>query len=107
MDRAYIDFTWSNTLSNKGIFFVIRQKRNATYRVAERHPVAKNQGLTCDQTIHITGSKAGVRPVPLHRVGYRDPETGKHYVFLTNNFKLAAKPIAKVDPIVKTETTWV
>lgn len=25
-----------------------------------------------------------------------DPETGKHYVFLTNNFKLAAKTIADI-----------
>jgi putative transposase len=32
----------------------------------------------------------------LHRVGYRDPETGKHYVFLTNAFHLAAKTIAAI-----------
>ena len=28
--------------------------------------------------------------------GYRDLETGKHYVFLTNNFKLSAKTIADI-----------
>ncbi len=38
------------------------------------------------------------RNVPSHCVVsvYRDPETGKHYVFLTNNFKLAAKTIADI-----------
>ena len=35
-------------------------------------------------------------PVQLRRIGYRDAETGKHYVFLTNNFKLAAKTIADI-----------
>ena len=34
--------------------------------------------------------------IALRRIGYRDPETGKHYVFLTNNFKLAAKTIADI-----------
>jgi len=35
-------------------------------------------------------------PIPLRRVGYRDPHTGKHYVFLTNNFALAASTIAAI-----------
>jgi putative transposase len=29
-------------------------------------------------------------------VGYRDPETGKHYVFLTSHFTLSAKTIAEI-----------
>ncbi len=96
MDRAYIDYAWFNALDNKGIFFVTRQKRNATYRVIERHEVIKGKGLTCDQTILITGAKAKACPIPLRRIGYRDPDTGKHYVFLTNNFHLAAKTIADI-----------
>ena len=32
----------------------------------------------------------------MRRVGYRDPETGKQYYYLTNNFKLAAKTIADI-----------
>jgi putative transposase len=35
-------------------------------------------------------------PVKLRRIGYRDPATGKHYVFLTNNVNLAAKTIADI-----------
>jgi len=96
MDRAYTDFTWFNALNNKGIFFVIRQKRNATYRIIERRDVCKRSGLTCDQTILITGAKASACPIPLRRIGYRDPETGKHYVFLTNHFRLSAKTIADI-----------
>ena len=35
-------------------------------------------------------------PAQLRRIGYRDPVTGKHYTFLTNNFILAAKTIAEI-----------
>ena len=96
MDRAYVDYSWFNSLNNNGIFFVTRQKRNAIYRIIERRDVIKSKGLTCDQTILLTGTKAETCPVPLRRIGYRDPETGKHYVFLTNNFHLAAKTIADI-----------
>ena len=32
----------------------------------------------------------------MRRIGYRDPETGKHYVFITNAFHLSAKTIAAI-----------
>ena len=35
-------------------------------------------------------------PIPLRRIGYRDHVTGKHYVFLTNNFDLPAKTVADI-----------
>ena len=96
-DKGYNDYSWYNQLTEKGISFVTRQKSNATYRVIERHEVIKSKGLTSDQTIEFTGPVTSKKcPVQLRRIGYRDPETGKHYVFLTNNFKLAAKTIAQI-----------
>ena len=52
--------------------------------------------MSSDQSILITGSKAKQCPISLRRIGYRDPDSGKHYVFLTNNFSLAAKTIADI-----------
>jgi len=95
-DRGYTDYKWYNLLNDNDISFITRQKSNATYAVTARRPVSNAQGLTCDQTITIKGSKACDCPVPLRRIGYRDPETGKYYVFLTNNFTLAAKTIADI-----------
>jgi putative transposase len=95
-DRAYTDYQWFNNLQQNGIFFVTRQKKNAVYRVTERRRVNKNQGLSSDQTIILTGTKGFLCPQPLRRIGYRDPETKIHYVFLTNNFKLSAKTIADI-----------
>ena len=97
IDKAYNDYAWYKQLTDKEIFFVTRLKTNAKYRIIERRPVLKDKGLTCDQTIEFTGPKVAKKcPVRLRRIGYRDAETGKHYVFLTNNFKLAAKTIADV-----------
>ena len=95
-DRGYTDYGLYKALHNKGIWFVTRQKCNAVYQVTGRRNVRKTTGLTSDQTIQITGSKAAQYPNSLRRIGYRDPETGRHYVFLTNNFKLAARTIADI-----------
>ena len=97
IDRGYNDYAWFNQLTEKGIFFVTRQKSNADYSVIERREVTRKQGLSSDQTIEFAGIQTVKKcPVPLRRIGYRDPETSKHYVFLTNNFKLAAKTIADI-----------
>ena len=97
IDRGYTDYQWYNQLNNKGIFFVTRLKSNASHKVIKRHPVLKNKGLTSDQTIILTGIGAAKDcPIQLRRIGYRDQETGKQYVFLTNHFKLAAKTIADI-----------
>ena len=97
IDKAYNDYAWYKQLTDKGIFFVTRLKRNARYRVVCRRSVLKGKGLTCDQTIEFTGPQVAKKcPIPLRRIGYRDADTGKHYVFLTNNFKLSAKTIADI-----------
>ena len=98
IDKGYNDYGWYKQLTDKGIYFVTRLKKNAKYRTLERRAVLKDKGLTCDQTIEFTGARTAKRcPVPLRRIGYTDTETGKHYVFLTNNFQLSAKTIADID----------
>jgi putative transposase len=97
IDKAYNDYAWYKQLTDKDIFFVTRLKSNAKYRITQRRIVLKNKGLTCDQTIEFTGPQVAKKcPVQLRRIGYKDVVTGKHYVFLTNNFKLAAKTIADI-----------
>lgn len=47
--------------------------------------------------IRFTGYESRKKyPEELRIVGYIEPETGKHYEFLTNNLKLAAKTIADI-----------
>ncbi len=97
IDRGYNDYAWYNQLTENQIFFVTRLKSNAKTRVVCRRSVLKDKGLTSDQTIEFTDTQAVKKcPIQLRRIGYRDLQTGKHYVFLTNNFKLAAKTIADI-----------
>jgi hypothetical protein len=95
-DRAYVDFAWFRQLHEKRAFFVTRMKRGIKYRVLDRSSVNHSKGLTSDQTILLTGAKAKECPIPLRRIGYQDPETKKHYVFLTNIKHLAAKTICDI-----------
>lgn len=97
MDKGYTDYGWYKQLTEQGIFFVTRQRRNARYVVLERRKADSAQGVTSDQVIELTGErfKDGATP-RLRRIGYRDADTGRHYVFLTNHFNLAAKTIAEV-----------
>lgn len=72
-------------------------KANAKYRVIERREALINKGITSDQIIELTGVQASEKcPACLRTIGYRDLETGKHHVFLTNNRKLSARTIADV-----------
>jgi len=95
-DRGYTDYAWYNHLFHQGVYFVTRQRKNACYRVTERHPIPAGSSVTSDQTIQLTGVNAERCAVPLRRIGYRHPETGNHYVFLTNNSRLAARTIAAI-----------
>jgi hypothetical protein len=87
MDRGYLDFERLYALDQAGGFFVTRAKRNLA-------PVDRDAGLICDQTIALNGFYAAKHyPAHLRRIRYRDPETGKNLVFLTNQFALPALTI--------------
>jgi hypothetical protein len=97
MDRGYIDFERLHRLHEAGSFFVTRAKSNLKAQRRYSHPVDRSTGLICDQTIVLTGfySRQGF-DTPLRRIKFKDPETGKRLVFLTNNFALPAITIAEL-----------
>jgi putative transposase len=96
-DKGYNSYGWHNSLTEKGIFFVTRIRGNAQYRVLKRQPVNKSSGVTSDQIIKYTSPRKDIQALkPIRRVGYRDQQTGKHYVFITNQFNWSAKTIADI-----------
>jgi transposase len=95
MDRGYIDFERLYRIHQAQGFFVTRGKSNLVFERQYSRPVDKNAGLRCDQTIKLTGEDSSEKyPEPLRRIKYIEPETGKRYVFLTNNFELEPQVIA-------------
>ena len=96
-DKGYNSYQWHNTLTDKGLIWVTRIRGNALYRVIERRSTIKQAYITSDQTIEYTGKHAHkTKLYPVRRIGYRDPQTKKHYVFITNNFRWSAQTIADI-----------
>ena len=94
MDRGYIDFERLHRLHDAGSFFVTRAKSNLKAVRRYSHPIDRSTGLICDQTIVLTGFYSRQDfDTPLRRIKFKDPETGKRLVFLTNNFALPATTI--------------
>jgi len=95
VDRAYIDYKWLYSLAIQKLFFVTKAKSNMKYEVTGQQDVPKNKGIISDQIIKLTGFyKKKDYPDTLRLITYVDKKTGEVHVFLTNNFKLAARTIA-------------
>jgi len=95
MDRGYVDFHRLYVIHQASAFFVTRTKINMKYHRVYSRVVDKTTGVVADQTIALDGFYTK-RDYPQHlrRISFRDPETGKRLVFLTNNFALSAMMIA-------------
>jgi len=97
MDRGFLDFERLYTLNQLRAYFVIRSRSNIKFRRIYSHPVDKNTGLRCDQTIALTGvDSPKYYPEKLRRVRFFDTENNNHLIFLTNNFILPADTIAQL-----------
>ncbi|NOR49912.1 MAG: IS4 family transposase [Desulfuromonadales bacterium] len=97
MDRGYLDFFRLYRLTKACAFFVIRAKKNMVCRRLYSHPVDRETGLICDQSIVLTGPvSAQSYPDKLRRIKLRDAKSGKVLVFLSNNFDLPAETIAQL-----------
>ena len=84
MDRGYLDFARLHRIEEDHAFFVTRAKKNFRFRRRHSRPVAKRSGVRFDQTVVLTGFYSHQQyPDTLRRIGYRDPLTGKSFVFLT------------------------
>ena len=91
MDRGYIDFARLHALHRAGSFFVTRAKSNLSAHRVYSSTVDRDTGLICDQTIALDGFYAGKDyPEHLRRVRFKDPDSGKRLVFLSNHFDLPA-----------------
>src|SRR5213595_98963 len=97
MDRGFLDFERLYRFHEAGGFFVTRGKSNLKVQRRYSHPVDRATGLICDQTVVLTGfySHKGFE-APLRRIRFKDPETAKPLVFLTNNFTLPAITITEL-----------
>ena len=97
MDRGFLDFERLYRFHEAGSFFVTRGKSNLKVQRRYSHPVDRKTGLICDQSVVLTGfySHQGFE-APLRRIRFKDPETARTLIFLTNNFVLPAFTITEL-----------
>jgi len=94
MDRGYLDFERLFALHQAGAFFVTRAKSSTDTRRLYSAPVDRTQGIICDQTIALSGFYSQQSfPLHLRRIRFKDPDTGKTLVFLSNFFAPPAQTI--------------
>ncbi len=97
MDRGYVDFARLHRFVLAGAFFVTRAKAGLRVNRLEIAPGGrKHRRAQRPSRMVDTYQKRGAYPDRFRRVSYRDPETGKALVFLTNNFDLPPLTIAQL-----------
>lgn len=95
-DRAYVDLGFLNSLSKRGVFFVLREKKNMVYEVLEER-THKDPRILSDQTVCMFNTKsADLYPDVLRRVTAIVEVDGRdmELTFITNNFAWSPRTVA-------------
>ena len=95
MDRGYQDLERLHRLHLAGSFFVTRPKTTLLLRRIQSLPVDKTTGVRSDWIVKANGvNTTTAYPERLRRIRFRDMETKKILIFITNDFVLPAHIIA-------------
>ena len=95
MDRGYIDFARLHALHQAGAFFVTRAKSNLDAHRVYSAPTDRisRRDLPIRPSRWMAPRTRRDYPVHLRRIRFRDAETGKTLIFLTNQMTLPASTI--------------
>ena len=100
-DRGYWSADFLNQLNRDRVFFVTRTRKNNRFKVAQSRPTDRTRGYLCDQIVYQRPGLCGPKGRrygkfyrgKLRRISFRDPDTGKKLIFITNRFDLATSTI--------------
>lgn len=97
LDRGYVDFERLARFDQASAYFVTRAKRGMRFKRLTWSKTDRSTGVICDHTIALIGfySKQGY-PKPLRRIRFKDPQTGKKLVFITNHLDLAPLTVCQL-----------
>jgi hypothetical protein len=97
IDRGLIDYHLFGLWTAKGIFFVTRIKRNASYRVIKKNNLPKYRSILKDWQIELEGFYSKDKcPYPLRIVEIWDEEKKESITLLTNHLKFGATTISRI-----------
>lgn len=95
-DRGYVDYEWFRSLTERGIWFVTRLKKNAHYTVVEE--LHAPQGVLSNQLVDVLMvQRSNFKPLRLRRIEIVDPNRpDTTLVFFSNLLHFGATTIAKI-----------
>ncbi len=97
MDRGYVDYKRLYRIHRCDAFYITRAKDNMNCRRVKSFPSDKANGVLCDQSVLLNNYYAAKDyPEKMRRIKFYDNESGRTFVFLTNNFTVKATDIAQL-----------
>ena len=97
MDKGYVDYKRLYKIHLCNAFFVTRAKDNMNFRRLYSHAVDRSKGIIYDQTILLNGYYAAKDyPHKMRIIKFKDEETRKILIFLTNNFHITSIEVAQL-----------
>jgi hypothetical protein len=96
IDRGYVDYQWWQRLTDAGVYFVTRFKKDIKYEVLEEREAPKTGGIVSDQVIRLIGDRGSKCSMRLRLITKRDQETGETIQFLTNHLTFGPTTIARI-----------
>lgn len=94
-DKGYTDYSQYHQWSQDKVFFVTRQKDNARWQHVQEYDIddSVDSAVIKDEQILVTKDQTDVL---LRRIAYYHGQQDRTYIFLTNNYELAAYKIAEI-----------
>ncbi len=97
MDRGYVDYKRLYSIHCCNAFFITRAKDNMNCRRVNSYPSDKTDGVLYDQSVLLNNYYAAQDyPKKIRRIKFYDQQSGKTFIFLTNNFDLKATEVAQL-----------
>jgi len=96
-DKGYSNYAWLQGLTDSKVHFVTRIKDYVSFKVVRSHKTDRTLGYICDQEIYFNNKTAAKAKLgKLRRISFKDIQTGKRLVFLTNRFDLDTATICEL-----------
>ena len=97
LDRGYLDYKRLYKIHTSDAFFVTRMRGRMDCRRLYSREKDSASGIVYDQIIMLNNFyPSKYYPEKLRRIKFLDKETGKEFIFVTNNLDLAASDIAQL-----------
>lgn len=96
IDRGYVNYAWWQKLSDAGVYFVTRFRKDMKYEVRAQREVAPTGDIRRDEEIRLSGVRSQEFSLRLRLITKWDKEKQEEIQFITNHRKLAPATIARI-----------